>query len=60
MTAGSLDNPEAVRPERQFGAERMLSWFRGLADLPGKRIDEFITPDLAKRFVDHQHPDHET
>jgi hypothetical protein len=60
VTAGSLDDPEAVRPERQFGAERMLSWFRGLADLPGKRIDEFITPDLAKRFVDHQHPDRET
>jgi hypothetical protein len=60
VTAGSLDDPEAVRPVLQYSADRMLSWFRGLADLPGKRMDEFITADLAERFVSHQHPDHET
>jgi hypothetical protein len=60
VTAGSLDDPEAVRPALQYSVDRMLSWFRGLADLPGKRMDEFITADLAKRFVSHQHPDHET
>ena len=60
VTTGSLDDPEAVRPALQYSVDRMLSWFRGLADLPGKRMEEFITADRARRFVNHQHPDHET
>ena len=60
VTAGSLDDPEAVRPALQYCVDRTLSWFPTIGGLPGKRTDEFITPDLAKRFVSHQHPDHET
>jgi hypothetical protein len=59
VTVGSLDDPEAVRPELQFGVESTLSWFAALPSLPGKRTDEFLTADDVARFVNHQHPDHE-
>ena len=60
VTAGSLDDPEAARPALQYSVDRELSWFATIRGLPGKRTDEFITPELAARFVDHQHPDHDT
>ena len=60
VTARSLDDPEAVRPVMQYCVDRKLSWFASIGGLPGKRTEEFITPDLAARFVGHQQPDHET
>ena len=60
VTACSLDDPEAVRPVLQYSIDRTLSWFPTIGDLPGKRTEEFITPDRAERFVSHQHPDRET
>jgi len=60
VSAGSLDDPEAIRPELQYSVERTLSWFPTVTRLPGKRLEEFITPDLAVRFVSYQHPDHDT
>jgi hypothetical protein len=60
VTACSLDDPEAVRPVLQYSVDRTLSWFPTLGSLPGKRTEEFITADLAERFVSHQHPDHDT
>jgi hypothetical protein len=60
VTAGSLDDPEAVRPVLQYSIDRTLSWFPTISDLPGKRTDEFLTPELAERFASYQHPDHET
>ena len=59
VTACSLDDPEAVRPRLQYCVDRKLSWFASIGGLPGKRTGEFITPDLAARFVSHQQPDHE-
>jgi len=60
VTACSLDDPEAVRPQLQYCIDGKLSWFASIGGLPGKRTEEFITPDLAARFVSHQQPDHET
>jgi hypothetical protein len=60
VTAGSLDDPAAVRPALQYSVERTLPWLATVTGLPGKRTEEFITPDLAARFVSHQHPDCET
>jgi hypothetical protein len=60
VSAGSLDDPEAARPELQYSVERTLSWFGSIGDLPGKRTEDFITPDLAADFVSYQHPDHDT
>ena len=60
VTIGSLDDPEAARPVLQYSFEHTLSWFSTITTLPGKRTEEFITPDLAARFVGYQHPDHDT
>jgi hypothetical protein len=46
-------------PELQYSIERRLSWFATINDLPGRRTEEFITPDLAAGFVSYQHPDHD-
>jgi hypothetical protein len=59
VTIGSLDDPEAARPVLQYSVEHTVSWFPTIATLPGKRTEEFITPDLAARFVGYQHPDHD-
>jgi hypothetical protein len=40
----------------QYSVEHTVSWFPTIATLPGKRTEEFITPDLAARFVGYQHP----
>jgi hypothetical protein len=60
VSVGSLDDPEAARPVLQYSVERTLSWFPTITSLPGKRTEEFITPDLAAHFVSYQHPDHNT
>jgi hypothetical protein len=60
VTVGSLDDPDAVSPVLQYSVERRLSWVPTVAHLPAKRTEEFITPDLAARFVNYQHPDHDT
>ena len=60
VTVGSLDDPEAAQPALQYCVDRELSWFATIRGLPRKRTDEFITPELAARFVNHQHPDHDT
>ena len=60
VTIGSLDDPEAARPVLQYSFEHTLSWFPTITTLPGKRTEEFITPDLGACFVGYQHPDHDT
>jgi hypothetical protein len=47
-------------PELQYCVYQMLSWFPGIASLPGKRLDAFITPELETRLVSCQHPDTES
>ncbi len=60
VSIGSLDDPNAVRPELQYGIEGTLGWFASIGSLPGKRTDEFLTPDQAARLESFQHPDHDT
>jgi hypothetical protein len=60
IAIGSLDDPALAPPTIQYGVESELSWCATLAALPRQRTEEFITPDLAARFVNHQHPDHDT
>jgi hypothetical protein len=60
VSVGSLDDPEAVRPVLQYSVERTLSWVPTITSLPGKRSEEFITPDLAARFVSYQRCDGDT
>jgi hypothetical protein len=60
VTVGSLDDPETVAPDLQYGVEGRLSWFAAMTSLPGQRTEEFLTADDKARFVSHQHPDHDT
>ena len=60
VTIGSLDEPNAVRPELQYGIEGKLGWFASIGALPEMHTGNFFAPDLAARLVSHQHPDHDT
>jgi hypothetical protein len=62
ISLGSLDDPEQIRPEHQYGVEGRLSWFDTLTALPGDTTTEEDAPDLAGRIAStsHQHPDHDT
>ncbi len=57
VTANSLDDPDAVRPTRQYGMEGKVSWFDSIPTLPAQRTDEWMSGDDAAHFVTHQHPD---
>jgi hypothetical protein len=58
VTIGSLDNPTAVPPVRNFGIESRLVW---LADLVPGRLPEVTTQEHATRtIIGRQHPDHDT
>ncbi len=59
VTMSSLDDPEAVRPTKQYGIESKVSWFDTIAGLPAQRTEEWLKPDKAARMVNQQHPDHE-
>jgi len=60
ISIGSLDDPEAARPDHQVGVESELSWFAGLNSLPRRTTDEDRTPEDLKRLKSLQHPDHDT
>jgi hypothetical protein len=62
VSIGSLDEPEKVAPEKQFGNEAKLTWFEALPSLPGSTTTEEAEPDLASKIAasNHQHPDHDT
>jgi hypothetical protein len=62
ISLGSLDEPERIAPEKQYGVEARLSWFATLPGLPGEKTTEQEEPDLAAKIAasNHQHPDHDT
>jgi hypothetical protein len=55
VTIGSLDDPEAVRPIEQFGAEGQLSWISGLSALPAKRIEDWKREYRIPHIDSHQY-----
>ncbi len=62
IALGSLDEPEKIAPQRQYGVEARLSWFATLPGLPGEKTTEEEDPGLAAKIAvsNHQHPDHDT
>ena len=40
LTAGSMDNPEAIRPDHHYGIEARLSWADIGPGLPGEKTEE--------------------
>jgi hypothetical protein len=61
ISLGSLDQPERVKPQIQYGNEGRLPLVSDLHELPGEATTESEgTPeDMAKR-ASRQHPDHDT
>jgi hypothetical protein len=58
VTIGSLDDPAAAPPLRNFGIESRLAWVGEL--VPG-RLPDMTTDQLPPRNrVGRQHPDHDT
>ena len=62
-STGSLDHPEQVVPNIQYGIESRVPYFHDLAGLPGEATED--DADEAARLAhiratNHQHPDHDT
>ena len=60
VSIGSLDEPAAVTPARQYGIESRLPAFEGLHALPGSRTEDDVPPDMVEKLKSRQHPDRET
>ncbi len=64
VVLGSLDDPSAVPPVRQYGTEAKMAWFGTLDGLPGEETEDSELQDGVPletiRTSNHQHPDHDT
>jgi len=60
VSLGSLDAPERVRPEKQFGLEGRLPWLHEIFEMPGTRTEDDVPPAALARLASRQHPDRDT
>jgi hypothetical protein len=60
VTMASLDDPERMRPTRQYGVESKLSWTDGIAALPGERTEDWMRKEGVAVIVSRQHPDRDS
>lgn len=59
VSVGSLDHPEHVHPDHQYGVEGRLPDFERLSSLPRTATQDWAGDRLTK-LASRQHPDHET
>lgn len=60
VTLGSLDDPAAVPPRKQYGLESRLAYLDAVLTTPGDTTDRSMAADRRSRLVNRQHPDHDT
>ena len=62
LSIGSLDDPSAAKPGKQYGTESRLPWIGELDGLPGRETDQSENQERLGRITatNHQHPDHDT
>lgn len=60
FTIGSLDNPNAVKPELHYGTEAQVKWLHMADQLPKEKTDTKALKKAFPQFKNHQHPDHDT
>ena len=60
VALASLDAPDAVEPQQQFGLEGRLAWVPRLGQLPGSTTEESTPASALIRYRSRQHPDHDT
>jgi hypothetical protein len=59
ISVGSLDHPERIQMEIQYGIENRLPAFESLHTLPGETTNEGTPPDMLAKMKSRQHPDHD-
>ncbi|MGO4387086.1 GFA family protein [Microvirga sp. 2YAF29] len=59
VSIGSLDHPERVTPEIQYGVESRLPAFAMLHTLPSITTEDDNPPEELAKMKSHQHPDHD-
>jgi hypothetical protein len=59
VSIGSLDHPEAITLEHQYGIESRLPAFSKLHELPGTRTEDDIPAEMLAKLKSRQHPDHD-
>ena len=60
VTICSLDDPDAVAPEFQLGAESAVAWLSECLKKPNTRIDDWLKSEGAPDVGSRQQPDRET
>lgn len=60
ISLGSLDHPERVQPQHQYGKESEVPFFAELADLAATTTEDDTPPERLALFRTRQHPDHDT
>ncbi len=61
IAIGAFDDPSAIVPVFQYGAEARLPYVDHLADLPARTTEEdVVAAAFLSTIVSYQHPDHET
>jgi hypothetical protein len=56
VAINSLDDPEAMPPNKQYGIESKVSWFDRIHHLPAERTEEWLR-DKAAQMVNNQRSD---
>ncbi len=61
IAIGAFDEPEAIAPSIQYGAEGKLPYTDHLAGLPARKTEEDVEAlAFLASIVSNQHPDHDT
>ena len=60
VSIGSLDRPEAAKPEIQIGVESRVPFAAEMARLKEERTDQALSAERLARVENHQHPDYDT
>jgi len=59
ISVGSLDHPERVMPEIQYGIESKQPAFDRLHMLPSVTTEDDTPPEVLTKMKSRQHPDHD-
>lgn len=57
VALASLDRPDLVVPEQQFGCESRLAWMEALDALPASTTEATTPPEALATYASLQHPD---
>ena len=60
IALGSLDDPTAVPPIKQYGLESSMPWFDTIAQLPGSTTESDVPAERLHQLKPLQHPDYDT